>query len=206
MSIKRDNTYFQEDYGKVYYYDADGIRRDVPSSAFADLEEQIKSIGNPLTYIGALSAEQINALTGVKHGSVYSLLDEGVISGSGYSFPVRDGDEVAWTSATNRWVQIGTNSWKEGENISLSGHTIAVKDKKPILVDRNTMWVSSSPEAMTIGMVDAPSPTGEGDTTTYVRKKGSWVENKTDYAELNRLVVSGVDILAAIRELSARIG
>ena len=113
MSIKKNNTYFQENNGKVYYYDENGGKHDIPASAFGDLQEQIESIGKPLTYSGNKSVSEINALEEIKQGTVYTITGEsGTISAG--EIDVKQGDEVAW--AEPNWVEIGKdidNSWKQ---------------------------------------------------------------------------------------------
>lgn len=134
MSIKKNNTYFEENEGKIYYYDVAGNKKDVPATAFDNLQEQIENIGSPLVWIDILSADEINALTNVKNGSVYTLANDGIISGDTYRFNVSSGDEIAWTSAKNCWQQIGstsvsgpTNSWKQwSENHNSSGDNDSV--------------------------------------------------------------------------------
>lgn len=42
MSIKKNNTYFEKNNGKVYYID-EGVKTDVPSSAFGNLDDKIST-------------------------------------------------------------------------------------------------------------------------------------------------------------------
>ena len=39
MSIKKNNTYYEEDNGKVYYFDNNDVKKDIPASAFSNLDE-----------------------------------------------------------------------------------------------------------------------------------------------------------------------
>ena len=43
MSIKQNNTYFKETDGKIYYYDNEGNKTDVPSSAFGNIDDKINT-------------------------------------------------------------------------------------------------------------------------------------------------------------------
>lgn len=43
MSVVKHNTYFKENDGKIYYYDAEGIKKEVPSSAFGDIDDKIRT-------------------------------------------------------------------------------------------------------------------------------------------------------------------
>ena len=87
------------------------------NDAFDEVDRRIDEIGSPLVWIDALSAAEINELSGVKNGWVYTLADDGTITGDDYSIDVRSGDEIAWTSAKNCWQPIGVtkpdNSWKQ---------------------------------------------------------------------------------------------
>jgi len=87
------------------------------NDAFDEVDRRIDEIGSPLVWIDVLSAAEINELSGVKNGWVYTLADDGTITGDDYSIDVRSGDEIAWTSAKNCWQPIGVtkpdNSWKQ---------------------------------------------------------------------------------------------
>lgn len=43
MSVIKHNTYFKENDGKIYYYDSEGIKKEVPSSAFGNLDDKINT-------------------------------------------------------------------------------------------------------------------------------------------------------------------
>jgi hypothetical protein len=63
MSIKKNNTYFQEDNGKVYYYDENGERKNVPNSAFGTLKDDLESTSAEL-------ADTIETTSGILHGEI----------------------------------------------------------------------------------------------------------------------------------------
>lgn len=113
MSIKKNNTYFKENDGKVYYFDENGIKKEIPSTAFSNLQEQIDNLGSPLTYSGAKSVDELNELEEIKQGTVYTVTGVSGILTAG-NVEVKQGDEVAF--ATPNWVEIGKdfeNSWKQ---------------------------------------------------------------------------------------------
>lgn len=78
--------------------------------------DEIAKLGKPLTYSGSKTVEQINALTDVKVGTVYTIAGESgtIVSGN---VECKPGDEVAWAS-TDEWFLIGNtipeihDSWK----------------------------------------------------------------------------------------------
>lgn len=115
MSLKKNNTYFKENDGKIFYYDENGVKKEVPSTAFADLQDQIDNL-SPLTYYGSKSVEEINNITDyIKNGTVYSITGPSGVIDAG-DITVKQGDEVAWVSATSSWFTIGKdidNSWKQ---------------------------------------------------------------------------------------------
>ena len=39
MPIKKNNTYYEEDNGKIYYFDNNDVKKDIPASAFSNLDE-----------------------------------------------------------------------------------------------------------------------------------------------------------------------
>lgn len=112
MSVVKHNTYFKENDGKVYYYDAEGIKKEVPSTAFSNLQEQIDNLGSPLTYSGAQSVDELNELVDIKTGTVYTVTgNSGTLTAGGID--VQPSTEVAWAG---EWFNIGKdldNSWKQ---------------------------------------------------------------------------------------------
>lgn len=184
MSIKKYNTYFKEEDGKIYYYDENGEKKNVPSQAFGDLQEQIDNL-SPLTYSGSKSVEEINALTIIKRGDVYTITgDMGVVSAG--NITVVSGDEIAWA---DEWFIIGkdtdTKELSAGENIKieeiagtsteLPKTVISVTDKKNLYVDPATMWMVNNNDGVIVGVKDCPD-----DGNTYVRKRGQWIYNEND--------------------------
>ena len=184
MSIKKYNTYFKEEDGKIYYYDENGEKKYVPSTAFSNLQEQIDNL-SPLTYSGSKTVDEINALTNIKRGDVYTITgDMGVISAG--NITVVSGDEIAWA---DEWFIIGkdtdTKELSAGENIKIeeiagtSTETpktvISVTDKKNLYVDPATMWLVNNSAGVTVGVKDCPD-----DGNTYVRKRGQWIYNEND--------------------------
>lgn len=114
MSIKKYNTYFKEEDGKIYYYDENGEKKNVPSQAFGDLQEQIDNIGKPLTYSGSKSVTEINELEEIKIGTVYTITGEAGNITAG-NVDVIQGDEIAWGGEPAQWFNIGkdkVDSWK----------------------------------------------------------------------------------------------
>lgn len=114
MSIKNYNTYFKEEDGKIYYYDENGEKKYVPSTAFSNLQEQIDSIGKPLTYSGSKSVTEINTLEEIKIGTVYTITGEAGNITAG-NVDVKQGDEIAWGGEPAQWFNIGkdkVDSWK----------------------------------------------------------------------------------------------
>ena len=114
MSIKNYNTYFKEEDGKIYYYDENGEKKYVPSTAFSNLQEQIDSIGKPLTYSGSKSVTEINELEETKIGTVYTITGEAGNITVG-NVDVIQGDEIAWGGDPAQWFNIGkdkVDSWK----------------------------------------------------------------------------------------------
>jgi len=114
MSIKKNNTYFKENDGKVYYFDENGVKKEVPSTAFSNLQEQIDAIGKPLTYSGSKSVTEINELETIKIGTVYTITGtSGTITAG--NIDVIKGDEIAWGGEPAQWFNIGkdkVDSWK----------------------------------------------------------------------------------------------
>lgn len=112
MSVVKHNTYFKENDGKVYYYDAEGIKKEVPSTAFSNLQEQIDNLGSPLSYSGAQSVDELNELVDIKTGTVYTVTgNSGTLTAGGID--VQPSTEVAWAG---EWFNIGKdldNSWKQ---------------------------------------------------------------------------------------------
>lgn len=112
MSVVKHNTYFKENDGKVYYYDAEGLKKEVPSTAFSNLQEQIDNLGSPLTYSGAQSVDELNELVDIKTGTVYTVTgNSGTLTAGGID--VQPSTEVAWAG---EWFNIGKdldNSWKQ---------------------------------------------------------------------------------------------
>ena len=126
MSIKKNNTYFKENDGKIYYYDEKGVSSIVPDSAFGTLkdelentsaelantiettsgniQEQIDNIGSPLTYSGAKTVDEINALENIKQGTVYTMSNSGTITAG--NIDVEQSDEIAY-AVNQGWVKIG---------------------------------------------------------------------------------------------------
>lgn len=91
-----------------------GVSADYATEEYVD--DEIAKLGKPLTYSGSKTVEQINALTDVKVGTVYTIAGESgtIVSGN---VECKQGDEVAWAS-TDEWFLIGNtisennNSWK----------------------------------------------------------------------------------------------
>ena len=112
MSVVKHNTYFKENDGKVYYYDAEGIKKEIPSTAFSNLQEQIDNLGSPLTYSGAQSVDELNEMVDIKTGTVYTVTgNSGTLTAGGID--VQPSTEVAWAG---EWFNIGKdldNSWKQ---------------------------------------------------------------------------------------------
>jgi hypothetical protein len=105
LSGKQD-TFSQETLDDIY-----SIPLKLDSTAFsdvsgsfatsADIQEAIENLG-PLHIVGEATCDEINAMTGMKAGDVYSITDSGTIDGKS----VMAGDEVAYTTSDN-WIIIG---------------------------------------------------------------------------------------------------
>ena len=141
MSIKKNNTYFQENDGKIYYYDENGVRKEIPASAFSDLQEQIDSLGKPLTYSGDISVTEANELTEIKQGTVYTVTGVSGTLTAG-DVEVKEGDEIAW--ADPKWVEIGkdiANSWKQwSEDNGSSGNENSIYIGKNISAENAIVY------------------------------------------------------------------
>jgi len=67
----------------------------------ADIQEAIANLG-PLHIVGEATCDEINTMTSMKAGDVYSITDSGTIDGKS----VMSGDEVAYTTSDD-WIIIG---------------------------------------------------------------------------------------------------
>ena len=63
MSIKKNNTYFKENDGKVYYYDENGVPSAVPNSAFGTLKNELESTSAELV-------DTLETTSGILHGKI----------------------------------------------------------------------------------------------------------------------------------------
>ena len=131
--IQLNNTYYIED-GKSYYYTSAGVKTNVPSSAFGDLEQKIEAIGNPLSYSGAISINDINSLSDIKNGTVYTITgSSGTITAG--NITAGQSDEVAY--ADPNWFKIGSDTYvgvySAGQNIDITNYVISGRDWSPEL-------------------------------------------------------------------------
>lgn len=96
----------------------------------ADIQEAIENLG-PLHIVGEATCDEINAMTSMKAGDVYSITDSGTIDGKS----IMSGDEVAYTTS-DVWIIIGrdvaldlTSYYRKDETSGADELTSAYKDK-----------------------------------------------------------------------------
>lgn len=129
--IQRNNAYYVEN-EKLYYYTSAGIKTEIPSSAYGNLLEKIEAIGNPLSYSGGKSVDEINALTDIRNGTVYTITGTtGTITAG--SITAGQSDEVAF--ADPAWFKIGSDvhagAYSAGPNIDITNFVVSGRDWTP---------------------------------------------------------------------------
>ena len=129
--IQKNNAYYVEN-DKLYYYTSEGVKTEIPSSAFGDLLEKIEAIGNPLSYSGAKSVSEINALSDIRTGTVYTVTGtSGTITAG--NITASQSDEVAFADPS--WFKIGSDvhagAYSAGPNIDITNFTVSRRDWSP---------------------------------------------------------------------------
>ncbi len=130
--IQKHNTYYVEN-EKLYFYTSAGIKTEIPAAAYGNLLEKIEAIGNPLSYSGAISVNNINSLSNIKTGTVYTITGtSGVITAGDIS--ANSGDEVTYST---EWFKIGSDIqagiYSAGPNIDVTDFVISGRDWSPEL-------------------------------------------------------------------------
>lgn len=129
--IQKNNAYYVEN-EKLYYYTSAGVKTEIPSSAYGNLLEKIEAIGSPLSYSGAKSVDEINALSNIRTGTVYTVTGTSgtIIAGN---ITAGQGDEVAYSDPS--WFKIGSDvhagTYSAGPNIDITNFTISGRDWSP---------------------------------------------------------------------------
>ncbi len=100
----------------------------------ADIQEAIENLG-PLHIVGEATCDEINTMTGMKAGDVYSITDSGTIDGKS----IVSGDEVAYTTS-DEWIIIGrdvvldlTAYYRKDETSGADELTSAFEEKQDLL-------------------------------------------------------------------------
>ena len=131
--IQRNNAYYVEN-EKLYFYTSAGVKTEIPSSAYGDLLSKIESIGNPLSYSGGKSVSEINALSDIRTGTVYTVTGSSgtIIAGN---ITVSQNDEIAFADPS--WFKIGSDIqagvYSAGPNIDITNFVISGRDWSPEL-------------------------------------------------------------------------